>query len=124
MNLDSQSWTCRGCGGGFIGRKPLGLICTQCTASQWPCNRCGATCYGTAPTLPLCPACAAQPGSAGWLYPLGQHPDLDALRCLTCGALPIRDLTALLHDAYQAGAHSTRTHPGRPADEGLIPHDT
>lgn len=36
--LDSESWTCRGCGGPFIGHKPATLTCAPCSASaSGPC---------------------------------------------------------------------------------------
>lgn len=36
MRLDSESWSCRQCGGDFIGRKPDDLICRPCAASPDP----------------------------------------------------------------------------------------
>ncbi len=36
MKLDSESWSCRQCGGGFIGRKPDDLICRECAAGADP----------------------------------------------------------------------------------------
>jgi len=36
MKLDSDSWSCRQCGGGFIGGKPDDLICGECAAGADP----------------------------------------------------------------------------------------
>jgi hypothetical protein len=36
MKLDSESWSCRQCGGVFIGRKPDDLICGPCAAGADP----------------------------------------------------------------------------------------
>ncbi len=36
MQLDSESWSCRQCGGGFIGGKPDDLICGPCAAGADP----------------------------------------------------------------------------------------
>ena len=36
MQLDSESWSCRQCGGGFIGGKPDDLICEPCAAGSGP----------------------------------------------------------------------------------------
>jgi hypothetical protein len=36
MRLDSEPWTCRQCGGDFIGHKPDDLICGPCAAGDDP----------------------------------------------------------------------------------------
>ena len=36
MKLDSESWSCRQCGGHFIGRKPDDLTCGPCAAGADP----------------------------------------------------------------------------------------
>ena len=36
MQLDSESWSCRQCGGGFIGGKPDDLICEPCASGSDP----------------------------------------------------------------------------------------
>jgi hypothetical protein len=36
MQLDSELWTCRQCGGDFIGRKPASLTCGPCAAGVDP----------------------------------------------------------------------------------------
>jgi hypothetical protein len=34
MTIDSESWTCRGCGGQFIGHRPVDDTCPGCVAIQ------------------------------------------------------------------------------------------
>lgn len=34
--VDSESWTCRGCGGPFIGHRPPGDLCRDCSLGGWP----------------------------------------------------------------------------------------
>jgi hypothetical protein len=75
----------------------------ELVSTSWSCNRCGAAFIGTPPQPALCDECARLPGSSGWLQPRGLDPQIDALRCKTCGALPMRDFTELLHSVYEMG---------------------
>lgn len=75
----------------------------ELVSTSWSCNRCGAAFISTPPVHGLCEECADLPGSSGWTQRRGYDAHLDALRCKTCGALPMRQLAEMLREAYQMG---------------------
>lgn len=106
--IDSESWTCRGCGGPFIGHRPADDTCPSCVAIQVTTEP---------PATPTEPTVVELPG---WPFELENFElrrsgkDI-TMRCGQCGDV-VRRYTAITLDVFVFVAlkHWHRGCPKRP----------